>query len=226
MVNQDFLNELAEQLEMFISYAVPENEVQQAIAFSKKFADDRNMIRLLLEHYKSLPDAREESVSQVSRLIQRRGVGLFVVSTAKIHYLYAVSNEEILFLGEYLTDDNNEIFATLGVQGKKELKKICVPPEKLVAYWGETQKDIPLCPACGASEGENHLLGCVVEVCPWCDGHLASCNCRFEQLDTDSIDEEEQLEELMDLLDEKGRIPFHRDQAPAYPGTAKGLDRK
>jgi len=226
MIDQSFLDDTVSQLEMFIRYAVPEEEVEQALAFSRKLTHDRNMLRLLHEHYRSLPDAREEAVDRVSRLVQRSGVGLFVVSTQSTPYLYAVSNEEILYLGEYFHDGSNEIFASLGVESKKELKKICLPPEKLVPYWGEQRAGVALCPACGAAEGENHLLGCVVEVCPWCQEHLATCNCRFEHLNTESIDDEEQLEEFIDLLDAKGRIPFAKEQAPAYPGTTAGLDGK
>jgi hypothetical protein len=64
----------------------------------------------------------------------------------------------------------------------------------------------------------------LVEVCPWCQGQLSKCNCRFEQLEVDAIDQEEELEDFVDLLTEKGRIPFERQQVPFYPGTSQGLD--
>lgn len=73
-------------------------------------------------------------------------------------------------------------------------------------------------------EGEEHLLGCVVEVCPWCEGQLNSCNCRFEQLEVDELLDEEQLEKFEDLLNAKGRVPFVKGHKPAYPGTSDGLD--
>ena len=226
MPKTDYLVELLDQLEIFIRYAVPADEVEKALGFAKKFSFDMNMTRLLHEHYRSLPDVKEESVVQVARLVQRRGVGLFVVSTLSTPYLYAVSNEEILYLGEYSANPDNEIFATLGVESKKELAKICLPPDQLKPYWGEQKAGVLLCPVCGASEGENHLLGCVVELCPWCDEHLSTCNCRFEHLSTESIDDEKQLEEFVDLLEAKGRIPFKSEQAPAYPGTSKGFDKE
>ena len=48
---------------------------------------------------------------------------------------------------------------------------------------------------------------------------------RFEQLQRDCIDDEEQVEKFLRILEEKGRIPFSRGQAPAYPGTGEGLDK-
>ncbi|PIE35201.1 hypothetical protein CSA56_05145 [candidate division KSB3 bacterium] len=73
-------------------------------------------------------------------------------------------------------------------------------------------------------EGEYHLLGCVIEICPWCDSQLHSCNCRFEKLETEEIESEEQLKNLLDLLEEKGRIAYSANESLAYPGTSDGLD--
>lgn len=73
------------------------------------------------------------------------------------------------------------------------------------------------CPVCSAAEGEYHLLGCPVEICPWCDGQLSRCSCRFAQLGVDMLEDEKELEELERLLKEKGRIPYAREQRPSYP---------
>ena len=73
------------------------------------------------------------------------------------------------------------------------------------------------CVACGVSENELHIFGCPVEQCPWCDGQLSRCNCRFDQLDVDEIEEQEQLDRFETILDVKGRVPFTCEQNPSYP---------
>jgi hypothetical protein len=70
-----------------------------------------------------------------------------------------------------------------------------------------------------AAVGEYHLLGCPVEICPWCDGQLSRCGCRFEQLGVDVLEDEEDLEELERILEEKGRIPYSEEQYPSYPSA-------
>jgi hypothetical protein len=40
----------------------------------------------------------------------------------------------------------------------------------------------------------------------------------------DDIEDEGQVEKFSDLLTAKGRIPYKKTQAPAYPGTSGGLD--
>jgi len=41
--------------------------------------------------------------------------------------------------------------------------------------------DPPLasCPDCGAAEGQLHVPGCDVEVCPACGGRVVSCDCPY-----------------------------------------------
>jgi hypothetical protein len=65
--------------------------------------------------------------------------------------------------------------------------------------------------------GDYHILGCPVEVCPWCEGQLSRCGCRFEQLGLEALEDEEELEELERLLEEKGRVPYAAWQCPSYP---------
>jgi len=75
------------------------------------------------------------------------------------------------------------------------------------------------CPACAVAQGEFHELGCPVEICPWCDGQLNYCNCRFEKLGVDEIVDEAEIDRLEILLNDKGRVPFSADHAPAYPSA-------
>ena len=76
--------------------------------------------------------------------------------------------------------------------------------------------DPALCPACQTTVGEYHILGCPVEICPWCSGQLTRCNCRFTWLEVENIDRESQIEKLQERLDAEGRIPFAKEHSPAY----------
>ncbi len=214
-------HQIIEEIKLFIQYSVPEDEIQTASALVDRHRDNGLIIRLLREYYSALPEAREEAVVKVARLIDRHGVHLFVVTTATFSYLYAVSPEHVLLLGEYCEEVDQEVLSFFGFQNQEEFLKICPSAEELAEY---ISADKEICPVCGVPEGENHFLGCTVEVCPWCEGQLSYCNCRFEQLGIDVIEDEDQLEKFNDLLEAKGRIPFQKIHAPAFPGTSGGLD--
>jgi hypothetical protein len=68
--------------------------------------------------------------------------------------------------------------------------------------------------------GEFHTLGCPVEICPWCNGQLTYCNCRFTKLNIDTINKVEQIEKLLQLLEEVGRIAFKKEDSPGYPSIS------
>lgn len=225
MSAQQQRDKLIKEIKLFIRYAVPDNELEAAVALVDRYRNDRRILNLLREYYIALPDAREEAVTRISRLIRRQGVSLFVVTTTSKAHLYAVSLDEAVWLGEYLQELDSETLDFWGVSSHEELSKIFIPIEDLEDYAGDAGRTTEECPACGVEEGELHLLGCSVEVCPWCEGQLNKCNCRFEQLEVDIVDNEEQLERFFDLLMAKGRIPFQQHQAPYYPGTSNGLDR-
>ena len=225
MSAQQQRDKLIKEIKLFIRYAVPDNELEAAVALVDRYRNDRRILNLLREYYVALPDAREEAVTRISRLIRRQGVCLFVVTTTSKAHLYAVSADEAVWLGEYLEELDSETLDFWGVSNHEEFSKIFIPIEDLEDCAGDAGGTTGECPACGVEEGELHLLGCSVEVCPWCEGQLNKCNCRFEQLEVDIVDNEEQLERFLDLLMAKGRIPFQQHQAPYYPGTSSGLDQ-
>lgn len=219
------LDLMIKEIKLYIRYAVPENTFKEAVAQVDRYRNNRLVLNLLSEHYAALPDAREEAVIRVTKLVQEQGVYLFVLTTTSTAHLYAVSIDEVVWLGEYLSELDPEILAFWGFTDQEEFLKICVPISELEDYAGGAGDNAGECPACGVEEGDYHLLGCSVEVCPWCEGQLNKCNCRFEQLEVDAVDCEEQLERFLTVLTAKGRIPFQRQQAPYYPGTSSGLDR-
>lgn len=217
-------HQLIEEIELFIQYAVPKEQLQQAISLLHRYKNNAFVTRLFREYYSCLPEAREEAVARIARLVDRQGVHLFVVTTASFSYLYAVSVDHVLLIGEYQKAVDTEVLSFFEMESQEAFLKICPAVEDLAEFEADEGKEKEMCPVCAVAEGDCHLLGCTVETCPWCTGQLSYCNCRFEHLKTDSIADEEQLEAFIELLTAKGRIPYHKSQAPAFPGTSGGLD--
>ena len=215
---------LIEEISMLIKYAVPEDQ-QHAVSLAEKYEQERAVLILLREYYSTLPEAREEGVVRVINLVTLKGVTLFVAVTKSEAYLYVVADDEVVFLGEYGSEVDEQVLSYFGYESQIAFLKKCLPVDELEDFEGFLDIKIKSCSACGVKEGESHLLGCVVEICPWCDGQLSNCNCRFEQLGVDEIRDDEQLDEFHELLREKGRVPFSKDQIPLYPGAGDGLDK-
>jgi len=225
MAKENMVQRLIEEITLCIKYAVPEDEQREAVSLVEKYKRDRPVLTLLQEYYSTLPEACEEGVSRIVRLVGLQGVVLFVVITKSRQYLYVVSEDKVVFLGAYGSEVDQQILSYFGYESQASFLKECLPIDELEDYEGSVTDGICNCAVCGAGEGEYHLLGCVVEVCPWCDGQLSNCNCRFEQLGLDEIKSEEQLDNFHHLLNKKGRIVFNKEQMPLYPGTGEGLDR-
>lgn len=221
MAKENKAQRLIDEISLLIKYAVPEDEQQDAVSLVKKYKHDRPILLLFLEYYSTLPEAREERVDRVVTLVTKQGVSLFVVIAKSDPYLYVVSGENVVFLGVYGSEVDLQILTHFGYGSQADFLKKCPPVDELEEYKTDKGEKMHSCPACGAVEREHHLLGCAVEICPWCDGQLSNCNCRFEQLGLDEIENVEQLDDFYDLLREKGRIAFEKDQAPLYPGAGK-----
>lgn len=218
------LHQLVNEIRLFMKYAVFDDQITAAEAVLNRYRHNPQILNLLREYYLALPDAREEPALRIAKLVQHQGVSLLVVTTSSVSYLYVSSAQQTVLLGEYRGELEPEVMEYFGFASHEDFLKICLPVGDLEECGASPGGGQPSCPGCGVSEGEYHLLGCWLEICPWCDGQLSKCNCRFEQLEVDTIDREEQLEEFVDLLAAKGRIPFEQDQVPFYPGTSKGLD--
>jgi len=221
---KDVKKTLLDEIDLYLQYAVQQEELKGARELVSTYADSERVLRLLREYYTLLPEAREEPITRVSCLMEQGGVCLFVLVSTGHAYLYVVSQEEVLLLNEFPGEVPAEVRSFFGYGSQADFDKQCPSLENLEPYGEDQNEDDTGCPACGVADGEEHLLGCVVEICPWCTGTLSKCNCRFEQLEVDEIENEEQLEEFVDLLDAKGRIPYVKEQKLAYPGTSEGLD--
>jgi hypothetical protein len=215
---------LLEELEMYVQYGVVANDLKAARAVILDYRDNERVLRLLREYYVALPEAREEPVHSLSCLMEQSGVGLFVVVCTSYSYLYVISPEEVLLLGEYRSEVPDEVLSFFGYSSQDAFLKDCPAIEKLKSFPSGKKKAKSVCPVCGVLEGEEHLLGCILEICPWCEGTLNSCNCRFEQLKIDEIETEEQLETFSELLEAKGRVTYTKEQNVSFPGTSEGLD--
>lgn len=214
------------ELEVFVRYSVEEQDCDAALALVRRYALNPIATLVLTEFYQNLPEAREEAVVRLTKLAEQRGIMLFVASTSNHHYLMLVADKAHI-LGEYLEDDLPEdVLAHFGYRDMADFGKKIPSLSVLPEYPSASEEAAKICPACGVAIGELHFLGCPVEICPWCDGQFNKCNCRFEHLQLEEFEDEDQLEVLQDLLDSKGRIPYVIDQKPAYPGSSEGLDRK
>jgi hypothetical protein len=212
--------ERKKEIEFLMQYAVPEAQAEAAAALLEKYAADVIGLNLLHSFYMRLPEGSEDWVSGVLLLARRQGVFLLCVLTGNgMQYLYLVNREGAHILGTQAEGiGEREFLDFFGFADAGALAAITGKPESLEEYEPYSAES-DLCPSCHAAEGEYHTLGCPVEICPWCKGQLTYCNCRFIKLETDSMERETQVERLLELLEEAGRIFFRKKDSPAYPGT-------
>ncbi len=224
MLPENAQQRLIEEIELFIDYGVGQPEQEAAKALVKKYQGNPRALAVLLEFYKVLPEAREEAVIRISYIDSLQGVTLLAVSTDQRSYGAVVSESAAHILGEYDRDPvPEEILSYFGHSDSEGFFTSYGPVADLPDFRASDSK--PVCPVCEVAAGEYHLLGCPVEVCPWCEGQLSRCNCRFEKMEVECMETDEQIEAFMALLEEKGRIAYAPEQKPGYPGTSKGLDR-
>lgn len=216
--------EIIKDIELFIQYGVADDMQIQAVKVVERYHQDAVVLRLLYEFYRSLPEAREEPVLRVVQIDSHQGVPLLGVLTLSYAYLYLITGDEVLFLGEKGQDLDDEVLEFFGYPDNEALNKACQQLSELEDFSSHDQPGRMVCPVCSVFEGEYHQLGCPVEVCPWCDGQMNRCNCRFDQLGIENISDEDEVIRFQQLLVAKGRIRFVREQAPAYPSAGDCLD--
>lgn len=212
------LTDCKKDIQFLMKYAVPADQVETAETLLKKYESDIIALNLLYSFYIHLPEGTDDSVTKLRLLTRRQGVFLLSAATGNgMHYLYIVNNEAAHILGtlaEGIVD--RELLDFFGYADNREVLALAGEPEKLPEY-EPYAADAGLCPSCQAAEGEFHTLGCPVEICPWCNGQLTYCNCRFTRLDIEALDKVSQIEKLLELLEEAGRIAFKKEHSPGYP---------
>ncbi len=216
---------LVEEIALFIQYGVQAGELSGALALLQRYQKDALALQLMRTFYASLPEMHEEAICRIVMIQQNKGIFLLGVTTARHQYLYLATEQQALLLGEFGQEISEiEPLSFFGYTDFDDFMVKCPSLASCEEYEPVGASDSKLCPACLVAVGEYHLLGCPVEVCPWCDGQLSRCGCRFEQLGVAELTDEEELEELERILEEKGRIPYTREHRPSYLSEPEDLD--
>ena len=221
---QDELKEMRKTIREVMEYAVPDGVLDKAEDLLDVYRDDRIGLNVLLEFYRTLPDAKEALVKDIVLFARQHGVFLLGAMTGLGEgYLYLVSSEGIEFQGS-ISDGflARELLDFFQYESEEDFKRVCADHDHFVSY-EPLQIDEDICPACHACTGEEHELGCPVEICPWCGGQFVHCSCRFEQLGLDAISTEQELLQLEVLLKERGRIPYSPEQRPSFADEGPGI---
>ncbi len=211
------LKKLRAEVELLIAYAVPAEDKGAALDFLENFKNDQFALDVIKDFYRTLPDAREEALVKIAVVEEKEQVFLLLLSTARHHYLYLTNDEEGLFLGEWKQGMlDTHVLSFFDYRDAEAFTKEHASMEACREYRSLERMDEAICPSCGVNSGELHTLGCPVEVCPWCGGQLNHCNCRFEQLDVEELNDEKKLADLEEKLEKKGRVPYTKEQRPTF----------
>jgi hypothetical protein len=208
---------IVSEIELFIQYGVQTSEQQLGLELLQRYRNDALALQLMRAFYTSLPETHEEAIGRIAMIRQKEGIFLLGVTTTRHNYLYLATDQQALLLGEYGQEIlDPELLVFFGYTDSDDFLGKCPVPASCEEYEPASAPGSRLCPVCLVATGEYHLLGCPVEVCPWCDGQLSRCGCRFEQLGVEELTDEDKLEELERLLEEKGRVPYIREHRPSY----------
>jgi len=215
--NNRTLQQLLDEIELLIEYAAPPDRQQEARQFAHHYGNDRLALALLHHFYSFLPEAEEDAVVRIAVIDARQGIFLMLATTLQAEYLYLVNAEEARLVGnlkEGLAD--GEIRSFFGWRDEEAFQRAAAGFSSLPDYdpaaFSENR-----CPVCSVAAGEFHIMGCPVEICPWCGGQLTGCNCRFTQLGREQLDSDSHIDELYEKAARKGRIPFDpQAHSPAY----------
>ncbi|MHB1015316.1 MAG: hypothetical protein ACYC2W_08580 [Desulfurivibrionaceae bacterium] len=218
------LNQRLADIKLLMRYAVPPDDLAKATALVEKHDTDSVGLNVFHAFYSYLPEGLEDAITVLRLLDHRQGTFLICASTTQANYLYLATSEQAEFLGplsEGIWED--EVLAFFNHENREDfLKKHADLTTFPVYVPAHLHND--LCPVCLVADGELHILGCPVEICPWCGGQLTSCSCRFTLLNRPDLKSETQLEELLMQLNKKGRLPFSAEEhRPAYPITPLDL---
>lgn len=206
-----------QEIKTLIKYGAPPHNQDQALAILDNFAHDAIALNLLHNFYSFLPEGLNDWINSLKMIAGKQGVFLICANTDLGDYIYLVNREKAEFLGSGTSGIwDKDIISFFGWQEEalgKQLKKPASLPEYIPLPEQENH-----CPACFAQEGEHHVMGCPVEVCPWCSSQLTRCNCRFEITGKKNLTSEKDLNSFTEKLTAKGRVPYEASsQRPSYP---------
>ncbi|MBU0482179.1 MAG: hypothetical protein KKG47_13870 [Proteobacteria bacterium] len=214
--------DLVQEILLLMEYNAPPEEKKSLITVLEKYSSDIIALKVLHHFYSFLPEAREDGITRIHRLSSKEGAFLLCARTYIDNYLYLVTRERAEFLG-------------VAAEGIWDLEALaffsCRTREEFLAKYGNpdnfpdhqpVNESPELCPVCGTSDGEIHTFGCPVEICPWCDGQLTSCSCRFTRTGRKVFTSDAQLDEFLETLEHHGRVAFDADtHRPALPAGQK-----
>jgi hypothetical protein len=216
-MSMETLSGLRKDIELLMRYAVPDEHLAEAVDVVHRYEGDAVALRILHNFYSYLPEALDDGVRKLRLLARRQGTFLFRVTTFIADYFYVASSEEAFLVGRFAEGiQDGQLLEFFEFEAGQELLDKAEAMTEQQTYVPANEDD-SLCPVCSAALGEYHTLGCPVEVCPWCDGQLTQCNCRFRELGVEELYNEADLERLQERLEAVGRIPFESSQRPGYP---------
>lgn len=213
---------MAKEISLLIKYGAPADEFANMCEIADKYGADAIALNVFHNFYSYLPDASDDGIIKISRIANQHGAFLFHVSTILSSYLYLATREMAALVGpfENIIADQ-DILEFFGWQDDADFRKKIGAPAELAEHV-PLNESLELCPACGTSDGDIHTFGCPVEICPWCDGQLTNCPCRFTKTGREQFSCDSHLDELLDRLTTKGRIPFAADRhRPSFMKESK-----
>ena len=208
------------EIKLLMQYAVPAEKLEQATGFVVDLRCDVIGLNLCHHFYSFLPEPEDDYIKSIALVARREGTFLLLARTGLAAYLYLVSQEKTEFVSRADEKEfSRELLDFFGYRDSAALSRQ-LSSSDMPADYIPSCRDENICPSCQVEHGEFHILGCPLEICPWCDGQLTSCNCRFTQLDRDQVRQVKDIEEFSRKLTAKGRIPFNRKERLAFPALA------
>ena len=209
---------LAKEISLLIEYGAPKDEVSRCKEVLAKYSSDAIALNVFHNFYSYLPEGQDDGITAISRIANRHGAFLFCAATLlSSGYLYLATRESAALIGPFSQGiQEQDMLDFFDWRDDDHFKKEVGEPAKFTEHV-PVNESLDLCPVCGTGDGESHAFGCPVEVCPWCDGQLTNCECRFLKTGRHQFSRDSHLDEFLALLEKKGRIPFAADQhRPAF----------
>jgi hypothetical protein len=206
------LADLRREIDLLMEYAAPAEKRMELAGVVDRFQADIIALKVIQNFYSYLPEAQDDGIIEIRRIANRQGVFLLCIKSLQDDYLYLATREEAEFLGPWREGIwDREILEFFGWRDREEFLKLHVDPRDFPVHLPVNEAP-DLCPVCGTAEGEFHTPGCPVEICPWCGGQLTSCSCRFTETGREAFTRDSHLDEFLELLTRKGRIPFNASE--------------